>query len=448
MSVCLISFLVFYQLKSIFGVFIFISPFILKPEKKMMCSLLSPHLNICFSVCFLSVLFQSSEEKRGVFDRLSSFFNKRKKSSSRHHSDASNDERSPTSPLSPRSPQFEDEEDGEKTPTPSRKASELPLYGEANTGAEQGNARSQCSSPSASSTVSLLTDDADLPFADSNSSGRSSVREINVCRISTASSERNSGNVTPDTRKPASTTQPSADSGTEIGFAESVVEEVNKKLQVNLEERIQTNAKASTKDSTVTSSTTRKIPLPKTAEGPKSPNLTSISLASKKSSVKVGERGHSTALTGIRLGSQSSTSKEEGESVDKGKERSRDRRRGQIFLETKPMAWDHSCESGEVARRDSPVRLHKAIWVETHMGEEEKVVREGENERDAMTEREEGFRADSPPVLAIPVTVIPEDEFHLSGRCRRPLRDVAAQWQPARTCHLLERGVPNKLAAT
>ncbi|XP_047197528.1 titin homolog [Hippoglossus stenolepis] len=356
-----------------------------------------------------SKLSKNSEEKRGVLDRLSSFFNKRKKSSSRHHSDASNDARSPASPLSSRSTQSEDEEDGQKTPTPSRKASELPLYGEAKTGAEQGNARSQCSSPSASSTVSLLTDDADLPFADSNSSGRSSVREINVCRISTASGERNSGNVTPATRKLASTTHPSADSGTEIGFAESVVEEVNKKLQVNLEERIQTNAKASTKDSTVRS-TTRKTPLPKTAEGPKSPNLTSISLASKKSSVKVGGRGHSTALTGIRLGSQSSTSTEEGESVDKGKEKSRDRRRGQIFLETKPIAWDHSCESGEIARRDSPVGLHKAIWVETHMGEEETVMREGEKENDAMTEREEGFRADSPPVFAIPVMVIPEDD--------------------------------------
>ncbi|CAB1459977.1 unnamed protein product, partial [Pleuronectes platessa] len=360
-----------------------------------------------------SKLFKNSEEKRGVLDRLSSFFNsKRKKSGSRHHSDASNETRSPASPLSPRSLQSEDEEDGQKTPTPSRKADELTLYGEAKTGAEQGNDRSQCSSPGALSTGSLLTDDADLPFADSNSSGRSSVRETNVCRISTASGERNSGNVTPATRKLATTTHPNADSGTEIGFAESVVEEVNKKLQVNLEERIQTNAKASTKAGKVRSTTQVpfKTPVLKTAEGPMSPNLTSISLASKKSSVKVGERGHSTALTGIRLGSQSSTSKEEGESVDKGKEKSRDRRRGQVFSESTRMEWDPSCESGEIARRDSPVRFHKAIWVETHMGEEEEVVREGEKERNAVTEREERFRADSPPVFAIPVTVIPEDD--------------------------------------
>ncbi|XP_060938951.1 titin homolog [Limanda limanda] len=356
---------------------------------------------------------KNSEEKRGVLDRLSNFFtSKRKKSSSRHSSDASNDARSPASPLSPRSTQSEDEEDGQKTPTPSRKANELPLYGEAKTGAEQVNARSQCPSPSASSTVSLVMDDADPPFADSSSSGRSSVRETNVCRISTASGDKNSGNVTPASRKLPTTTHRSADSGTEIGFAESVVEEVNKKLQVNLEEHIQTNAKASTKDGTVRSTTQMpfKTPVLKTAEGPNSPNLTSISLASKKSSVKVGKRGHSTALTGIRLGSQSSTSKEEGESVDKGREKSRDRRRGQVFSESTPMEWDPSNESGEIAGRESPVRFHRAIWVETHMGEEEAVVREGEKERDAMTEREVDFRADSPPVFAIPVTVIPEDD--------------------------------------
>ncbi|XP_069392241.1 microtubule-associated protein futsch isoform X1 [Paralichthys olivaceus] len=358
-----------------------------------------------------SRFFKNSEEKRGVFDRLSNFFNsKRKKSSSRLHSDGSNDARSPSSPLSPRSTQSEEEEDGQKTPTPSRKASELTLYGEGKMGAERGDARSKCSSPSASSTVSLLTD-ADLPFADSNSGGRSSVRETSVCRISTASGERNSGNVTPATRELAATTHPRADSGPEIGFAESVVEEVNKKLQVNLEERVLTEA--SSQDSTVRPATRMpfKTTLSKTAEGPKSPNLTSISLASKKSSVKVGERGHSTAITGIRLGSQSSPSQEDGKSGDKGKEKSRDKRKGQIFSgETTPMTWGPSCESREIARRDSPVLLHKAIWVETHLGEEEEVEREGENERDVMTEREEGFRADSPPVLAIPVTVIPEDD--------------------------------------
>ncbi|AWP16938.1 putative absent in melanoma 1 protein [Scophthalmus maximus] len=44
--------------------------------------------------------------------------------------------------------------------------------------------------------------------------------------------------------------------------------------------------------------------------------------------------------------------------------------------------------------------------METHLGEEW----EGEKEGDVMEEGEEGFRADSPPVLAIPVTVIPEDD--------------------------------------
>ena len=73
-------------------------------------------------------------------------------------------------------------------------------------------------------------------------------------------------------------------------------------------------------------------------------------------------------------------------------------------------AWDSSAEKEQAPRGDSPVRFHKAIWVETHLGEEEDREREGEEEKDITKEGEEVFRADSPPVLAIPVTVIPEDD--------------------------------------
>ncbi|XP_074516032.1 uncharacterized protein crybg1a isoform X3 [Sebastes fasciatus] len=348
---------------------------------------------------------ESSEEKKGVFNRISNFFNSRKKkSSSRKHSDASTDAGSPTSPLSPRSPQsLQEEEDGLKTPTPSRRGSELtgPYYGgtESRAGADTPT---QSSTPSASSVVSLLTDGGDLPFADSNSSGRSSVREMHVCRISTASGERNSGNVTSDILDVATTTHPSADLSSEVGFAESVVEEVSKRLQVSLDENIQMHTEVQTTLSTV------KPILSKAAEAPKSPNLTSISLASKKTSVKVGEKGHSTALRGITLGSQSSTShlirtqQEDEDSPDMTRE---NKRRGQVFSwDTVATAWSPSPE--KVPRGDSP-QLHKAIWVETHMGAEEW---EGEKERDVMKQEDDVFRADSPPVLAIPVTVIPEDD--------------------------------------
>ncbi|XP_070776778.1 microtubule-associated protein futsch [Enoplosus armatus] len=351
-----------------------------------------------------SKFFKNSEEKRGVFDRLSNFFNsRRKKSSSRKHSDSSADASYPTSPLSPRSPQSQ-QEDELKTPTPSQKDGET-------TGAERGDASSQSSSRSALSAASLPTDDAELPFADSNSSGQSSVREVHVCRVSTASGERNSGSVTPTSPDLA---HPGADSNSELGFAESVVEEVSKRLRVSLEE-------STLKDNAVNQTTlsTLKVPLSKAAEAPKSPNLTSISLGTKTTSVKVGEKGHSTALRGITLGSQSSTShlittpREGEDSPDIARENSAAKRRARIFsCETVATAWGPSPEKEQGPRGDSPVQLHKAIWVETHLGEEEEGEgeREGKKERDVMKGGEEGFRADSPPVLAIPVTVIPEDD--------------------------------------
>ncbi|XP_033967192.1 microtubule-associated protein futsch isoform X3 [Pseudochaenichthys georgianus] len=320
-----------------------------------------------------------------MMDRFSHFFNKRKKST-RHRSDASSDGTTPTSPLSPRSP-LPLEEDGLKTPTPSRKDIE---------GAEYGDTLSHNSSPSGSSVISLLTGDADLPFADScNSSG--SVREVLMCRVSTASTERKSGNVTPTNLDLATTTQPSAESG----FAESVVEEVSRRLS-----SLDGNTVKNTEN-------TFKISLSNAAENPKSPNLTSISLGTKTTSVKIGDTGHSTALRGITLGSRSSTSrpattqKEDGDSPYLVRE---DKRRGQVFSwDNEASDWSPSPEKEKVPEGASPV-FYKALWVETHLGPEEDVGREGEKDKDIMKQEEEGFRADSPPVLAIPVRVIPEDD--------------------------------------
>lgn len=259
-----------------------------------------------------------------------------------------------------------------------------------------------------------MTDDAD-----SISSGQSSVRELHVCRVSTASGERNSGNVTPTAVELTAATHQSAGSSSELSFAESVVEEVSKRLQVNLEESVVKNTEGSSEGDAVSPSTltTIKIPFSNTTETPKSPNLTSISLATKKSSVKVGEKGHSTALTGITLGSKSSTTRlvtsqqEDENSPDVVRENAGAKRRGQIFSEEiTTTAWSPSPEREQVPRGDSPVQLHKAIWVETHLGEEEEGWREGEKEKDIMKEGEEGCREDLPLVLAIPVTVIPEDD--------------------------------------
>lgn len=361
-----------------------------------------------------------------MFDRFSSLF-KRKKSSSRQHSDASSGPSSPTS-SQPK------QEGALKTPTSSRKDSELTgLHYESQTGAEHSDHLSQSSSPSASSIASLVTNEADLPFADSNSSGKGSVREMNVHRVSTAGGERNSGNVTPTTLDPPTTTHLSADTSSELSFSESVVEEVSKRLHVNLEENTLKNTDGSSEGRTVSPTTLTSFNTPLSisspVEAPKSPNLISISLASKKTFVKLGEMGHVTALTGVTLRSQSSTPqlKEDEDSLDIEKEDSRAKRNAQIFPgETIAMAWSCSPEREEMPRIDSPIQLHKAIWVETYLGEEENGEWEGEKENDRMKQEEKDFRANSPPVLAIPVTVIPVDDSATQGAADSPSTPLPA----------------------
>ncbi|XP_035809986.2 microtubule-associated protein futsch isoform X2 [Amphiprion ocellaris] len=398
-----------------------------------------------------SKFFKSLEEKKGVFDRISNFFRsgRKKSSSSRQPSDSSAS--SPASPSSPRSSQSQ-EEDGLKTPTPSRKDGELTGPHGAVPGsrlrAEHGDSLSQSSSPSASSMASVVTKEAELPFADSDSSGRSSVREVHVCRISTGSSDRNSGNVAAAALHLPSTTEPAADSHSELGFTESVVEEVSKRLQFHLEESIGKKTERSGEDDMVTPTTlsSLQIPVSKTAEAPKSPNLTSISLASKTTVVKIGGNGHSTALTGITLGSHSSTShiittQQLEKSLDTERESTRARTSAQISTvsgETTVTVRSPSPEREPAPRGDSPIQLHKAIWVETHLGEEEEGEREGEKEKDIMNQGEEGLRADSPPVLAIPVTVIPEDDSE----------SPTAADGPAAPSHILPTGGISPEAAT
>ncbi|XP_047466880.1 beta/gamma crystallin domain-containing protein 1-like isoform X2 [Mugil cephalus] len=377
---------------------------------------------------------QNSEEKRGMFDRISNFFtSKRRKSSSRQQSDASTCPSSPTSPLSPCSPPSEDLDDEPKTPTNCRKASELTGshcadWGNS-PGAEHGG--SQTSSASSISRASLVTDEAMIPFADSDSSGRSSVREVHVCRISTASGERNSGNVTSTTKDLTSTAHPSGDLSSEISFSQSVVEEVNKKLHFTLDESIQQKTETSGEDNVFSPTTmlSVKSPLSSAVESPKSANLTSISLASKKASVKVGDMGHSTAIRGITLGSQSRTSRtitllhdKNSPSVEGGS--SGAKATAQISSHspsggTVKTEWSASPQREKLPSCDSPIQLHKAIWVETHLGEEEDWEREGEKEKDIM-KQEEGLRADSPPFLAVPVIVIPEDDSGTEGTGVRP----------------------------
>nr|XP_057945982.1 beta/gamma crystallin domain-containing protein 1 isoform X2 [Doryrhamphus excisus] len=325
---------------------------------------------------------QNSEEKKGMLDRLSHFFNpKKRRSKSSQISDTSASAScpgSPASPLSPQSPSLQ-QQDGLKTPTPSRKDGK-PAETDLQAGMET---LSQSSSPSVSS---LSTGEGDFPFADSISSSRSSVREVPVSRVNSGGSQRNSGNVTPTVLDFATTTLPCADSSSEVGFTESVVEEVSKRLQMNLEEITVKNAEG------LSHTPTLKIK----DSTPKSQNLTSITLGTNKTKVTFGEKSHSMTLQGITLGSQSSTPQLISGSQDAGSENS---------------VQSPSLEKDQVPPGDSPVKVYNAMLVEVYLEEVEKKEREEMSKEDRTKKgEEEGSIPLSPPVLAIPVTVFPEDE--------------------------------------
>lgn len=332
-----------------------------------------------------------------MFNQISRFFNsRRKKSSSKQHSDT--DTSTPTSPLSPRSV-LSEEEDGQKTPTSSRKDCEPSFfcYAVTRAGEEHGECISQSSNCSTPSMVSLLTCDAHFPFADSNNSGGSSVRQVSGHRISTASTERKSGNMTPTNLDIATT--PFPDSISELGFAESLIEDINLRLQSSIEQE------GSKQDKAVNHTTlsTLKIPLSKES-APTSSKLSSVSVTLNKSSV-IGDQRHSSSIRERNLGTPSSSLRliaiqpENEKRLDTSRE----------YSGTEKIAWSPSCEQEPKPKDNFTVAIHKAIWVETHLGEEELEKHEGGQLKDVMKEIEEGPRAVSPPMLAVPVTVNPED---------------------------------------
>uniref|UniRef100_A0A672HQX9 Crystallin beta-gamma domain containing 1a n=1 Tax=Salarias fasciatus TaxID=181472 RepID=A0A672HQX9_SALFA len=160
---------------------------------------------ICKSCFSFFLLFQNSEGKKGFVHRLAHFFStRRRRSSGRLSSDASTDASAPASPLSPASPMSE-EEAGLRTPTNSRKNTDL-------TSLHNSDTLSQSFGYFRSSMNSVVPVDLDIPFADS-SSRRGSIREVHSCRISTASGERNSGSVTPTGLDPPYNVR---DSGSEL----------------------------------------------------------------------------------------------------------------------------------------------------------------------------------------------------------------------------------------
>ncbi|XP_077476583.1 uncharacterized protein LOC144089523 isoform X2 [Stigmatopora argus] len=353
--------------------------------------------------------FKNSEEKRGVLDRLSHFFNpKKRKSRGSQGSSVSTNSSCPASPASPLSPHSAlsphspllKQEDGSKTPTPSRNDGHR-TKSRTRARVESGEGQSQSPSPSASSTLFRYNGETDIPFADSDSSGCSSVREVPVCKVSIPTSQSSSGNVTPTGLDFYADALPCSDSPSDVGFAESVVEEVSKRLR-NLED-------IGAKKVDPLNLSPLQIPFPVSAASPKSPNLTSISLATTKSGIKVRENVHSTTLKGITLGSTSPASR-----LISTQERLTD------------VSGENSTQSHSLELGQSSAPLFKATLMDK--GER---TGSGDVREDRTKEKEEGSVSLLLPVLPTPVT---EDEAITRGAASNPPElsssaTIARDWQ-------------------
>ncbi|KAK6307079.1 hypothetical protein J4Q44_G00222270 [Coregonus suidteri] len=378
-----------------------------------------------------------------VLNRIGSLFSiKKKKSQSGSLSADSEDGSwlgpgspvSPQSPGSPLSPHQPPEEDWLRTPTTTRREGEVveagagPVRGSLPELQAEGSVFSTSSSPSTSSLASLVVvDRGDLLFAGSDSSGCGSVREVQVCRVSRAEAEsdgeadRNYWNLTPT--NPSSTR---ADQVPELSPTEDVVGEVSRRLQVHLEQTTVKEGEGSGGGSQVVQTTLRSFEL---SQSHLKTDVSSLVTESKKTSLKTYVGGKGSYLVGVTVGSQSctpSSSDPQPEGEDSPAMGKKNRRRAlkstsSSSAETAPPTQTTLPGGEEGTTQDSPVKLHKALWVETHLREEE-----GERES-----------ADSHPVMAIPVTVAPveyPDTAAVSAAAaggREPNPELAVSTAPA-----------------
>ncbi|XP_060736610.1 beta/gamma crystallin domain-containing protein 1 isoform X1 [Tachysurus vachellii] len=260
---------------------------------------------------------KNSEEKGvGVLNRVASFILRRRRS--RSSSDGTEENVSPLS-----------------SPSSSTGLRQASTEGEE---VEQGFFTDK-RSPSVQSVASIVADGGDLPFADSDSSG--SVRNLAV------------------------TTKSKEEKGTEL-----LVAEASRKLRVFLEEISVTDEGPEKQKKTVKQCTEITI---KDNSEPKSPDV-------KKTVLKpvVGGTGNYSALTGVTLSSQcriESSSSDPGGTEDMGKKtsgrrRSRKLSSGSQDLASPPKPLSPEAENEAAVASPSPLQIHKAMWVETHLEEE------------------------------------------------------------------------------
>ncbi|KAI2654358.1 Beta/gamma crystallin domain-containing protein 1 [Labeo rohita] len=296
------------------------------PVRSRSSSTLSLDLTSLQDPSFPKRKHRKSSEEKGVLNRIGSFFGRKKKS--RTTSDDRDENLSP------------------EANSPTRHSGSGEVRRTQHKEFEDSVFDPENRSPSACSVASVVADGGDLPFADSGSSGRGSVKEVEVIKVSRVETSSNK-------------------------WSENLVEEVNKKLKVYLEE---------TTDTTIKKCSDVPIHTPDT---PKSPAVSSET-ESKKTVLKttITGGGTYTALVGVTLGSQSrntsSSDIQPGEPTDMGKKNSGKRKSHKLSHQegknellaptntTSPEAEERSMQSSP-----SPGQVHRAVWAETHLTEEE-----------------------------------------------------------------------------
>lgn len=317
--------------------------------------------NIDLHVFFFLFLFQNADERRGMLHRLSHFFSsKRKKSSSKRHSDS--DTSIPSPPLSPCSLKSEEEEEL-STPTPSRKECGISVPHVAHTIADPENfdTLSQSSGHSSSSTISIVTRTED------------------------------STNITPTTLDLTIAT--TLDLNRKEGFPESRVQD--KCQQGNVDQ-----SSSEVKIVNQTAPSEAKVRLSEVIATPAVQRSPCSNASAAKNTVNTGEKQdkvnqREAVLPSSALGLNQQVN-EKCENAG-----------AKMLTRTSERGLSQSCEKEHIPL--CPSILHKAIWVETYLGVEDKDREEGGNLKSRTKECQEDLQADMPIVLAIPVTVISED---------------------------------------
>lgn len=303
-----------------------------------------------------------------MLNRLSHFFSsKRKKSSSKRHSDS--DTSVPSPPLSPCSLQSEEEE--LNTPTPSRKKCDISVRHLTHTtkDPEHFETLSQSSGQSTSSTVSIVIYNEDSTY------------------------------ITPRTLDLAIT--PCPDSNPEGGFRELRVQDKCQQGSVD-----QSSTEVSTEDKTVNQMalSEAKVPLTEVIATPTVPKSPGSNASASKNTVNTGENQESFNQREVVF---PSSALDLTQQVNK---KGPDTQRENAGTNEKELS--HSSEQEHAPGTNSPfcpLQLHKAIRVETYLREEDKDRVEGDNLKRITKDLKEGLQADIPLVLAIPVAVISED---------------------------------------